>query len=196
MWLERISGGGDDLIDLQDAKDYLRILVADFDDDLSAAVASASTALDVDEDGFGGLGFPLVSQQWAQKGTVFSAKMLRLPFSRIASVDEIRFTSPDGLSGIVPMQDYQLVKNGREWRVFLHSGKRWPILANRPDAVDVRFTVGWPDVASVPADIKAAARLLTKFFFESGADSDERDFPDEIARGVDHLTARYRRFAI
>ncbi len=194
MWLERISGGGADLIELQDAKDYLRIMVPDFDDDLSAAVASASAALDVDEDGFGALGFPLLSQQWAQKGPVFNVQMLRLPFSRIASVDEIRFTSPDGQSGIVEAADYHLTKSGREWRVSLLSGARWPELADRPDAVDVRFTVGWLDAASVPADIKAAARLLTKFFFESGADSD--DLPDEIARGVDRLTARYRRFAI
>ena len=196
MWLERISGGSADLIELQDAKDYLRILVPDFDDDLSAAIASASAALDVDEDGFGGLGFPLVSQQWAQKGAAFSAQMLRLPFSRIASVDEIRFTSPTGQSGIVSASDYHLSKSGREWRVCLRSGVPWPELDDRPDAVDLRFSVGWPDAASVPADIKAAARLLTKFFFESGAESDERDLPDEIARGVDRLTARYRRFAI
>ena len=162
MWLERISGGGADLIELQDAKDYLCILVPDFDDDLSLAVASASAALDVDEDGFGGLGFPLVSQQWAQKGAGFSDQMLRLPFSRITSLDQILFTSPDGQSGVVGTDDYQLIKCGREWRVCLASGAQWPELADRPDAVDLRFSVGWPDAASVPADIKAAARLLTK----------------------------------
>lgn len=196
MWLERISGGGANLIELQDAKDYLRILVSDFDDDLSAAVASASAALDVDEDGFGGLGFPLVSQQWVQKGACFSATMLRLPFSRIASVDEIRFRLPDGQSGIVGATDYHLIKNGREWRVRLRSGARWPELDDRPDAVELRFSVGWPDAASVPDDIKAAARLLTKFFFEAGAETDAHDLPDDIARGVNRLTARYRRFAI
>jgi len=196
MWLERVSGGAEDLIDLQDAKDYLRILVPDFDDDLSAAIASASASLDVDEDGFGGLGFPLVSQKWVQKGTNFSTQMLRLPFSRIASVDQIRFTSPGGKSGIVGATDYHLTKSGREWRVSLRSGACWPELDDLPDAVELHFSAGWPDASLVPADIKAAARLLVKFFFESGTESGARDLPDEIARGVDGLTSRYRRFSL
>ena len=196
MWLERLSGGGADLIGLRDMKSFLQILVSDFDDDLSAAIASASAALDVDENGFGGLGFPLVAQQWAQKGAGFNAEMLRLPFSRIASVDDIRFTSPDGQSGSVGATEYHLMKRGRQWSVSLRSGARWPELAARPDAAQLHFSAGWPDAASVPADIKGAARLLGKFFFEAGAGSDEGDVPDEIARGVDRLTSRYRRFAI
>ena len=61
MWLERISGGGVDLIDLQDTKDYLRLLGDETDTEVAAAISAASDFLDVDEDGFGGLGFPLVS---------------------------------------------------------------------------------------------------------------------------------------
>ena len=61
MWLERISGGGVDLIDLQDAKDYLRLLGDETDTEVAAAISASSDFLDVDEDGFGGLGFPLVA---------------------------------------------------------------------------------------------------------------------------------------
>lgn len=195
MWLERISGGGIDLIDLQDAKDYLRILGDETDSEVGASVAMASAFLDVDEDGFGGLGFPLVAQQWALKGSSFSADVLRMPFSRVATVDEIRFTSSDGQSGIVSPADYQLVKQGREWRVVLLSGKRWPALNVQLDAVEVRFTAGWPDVSTVPADIKSAARLLIGCFFGS-RELSESEVPENVLKAVASLTGRYRRFAV
>lgn len=196
MWLERISGGGADLIELQDAKDYLRILSDETDGEVEAAISTASAFLDVDEDGFGGLGFPLVAQQWAMKGTSFGAQVLRMPFARIESVDEIRFTGPDGQTGTVAPQNYQLVKCGREWRVVLLSGSSWPQVADRPDAVEVRFTSGWPDVASVPGDIIDAAKVLMAHFFHCRGASAEDGVTDEIMRGVDRLTARYRRFAM
>lgn len=195
MWLERISGGGVDLIDLQDAKDYLRITGTEADDDVAAAVAAASAYLDVDDDGFGGLGFPLVSQQWVLRGKSFGAQVLRLPFARIMSVDEIRFMPPSGQSETVAVENYQLVKRGREWCVTLLAGCRWPQVADRPDAVEVRFTSGWSSVEFVPRDIKAAARLLVEFYFETRALSDGPDIPARVSAAVDSLTQRYRRFA-
>lgn len=196
MWLERISNGGAALIDLQAAKDYLRILSDETDGEVTAAIATASAFLDVDEDGFGGLGFPLVAQQWALKGPSFGSQVLRLPFARTASVDEIRFTAPDGQAGVVASQNYQLVKCGREWRITPVAGYRWPQVADRLDAVEVRFTSGWADVASVPGDIIDAAKVLMAHFFHCRGANVEGGVTDEVMQGVDRITARYRRFAI
>ncbi len=196
MWLERISGGGDDLIELDVAKDHLRILSDETNGEVEAAIATASAFLDVDEDGFGGLGFPILSQQWALKGSSFGQQVLRLPFSRIASVDEIRFTSPDEQAGTVDAQSYQLVKRGREWRIVLLPGAQWPGHIDRQDAVEVRFTAGWADAASVPGDIIDAAKVLTAHFFHFRGANAEEGVADDVMRGVDRLTARYRRFAM
>lgn len=196
MWLERISGGGAGLIELDDAKNYLRIMVDDFDDDLEAAIGAASAVLDVDEDGYGGLGFPLLHQQWIKKSSSFNADSLRLPFARIASVQGVHFISPEGVTGVVPPESYRIAKEGRDWRIELVSGACWPNVAARADAVELNFTAGWANVGAVPGDIKAAARLLVRYFFESGAELDDQDLPDEVQRGVTRLTSRYRRFAI
>lgn len=196
MWLERISGGGVPLVSTSDAKTYLRILSDETDAEVDAAVESASSFLDVDDDGFGGLGFPVVSQQWSAKASAFPAQLLRLPFSRIASVDEIRFVSSTGQSETVAAQDYQLVKCGREWRIALASGASWPVLASCPDAVDIRFTAGWPDVASVPGDIIDASKLLMAHFFHFRGANADKGISEEVMRAVDRLTARYRRFSM
>lgn len=195
MWLERISGGGVDLVDLAAAKAHLRILSDETDAEVQAAISAASIHLDVDADGFGGLGFPLVAQQWSSKSAGFVPSVLRLPFARVTAVTEIRYTAPDGTPGVVPATDYLLTRRGRDAVVTLLPGKAWPNLIDRPDAVDLRFTAGFSDVASVPDDIVEAAKQMVSFYFHNrGADATD-GVSEEVARCVDRLTMRYRRFA-
>lgn len=195
MWLERISGGGVDLVDLAAAKAHLRILSDETDAEVQAAISAASIHLDVDADGFGGLGFPLVAQQWSSKSAGFVPSVLRLPFARVTAVTEIRYTAPDGTPGVVPATDYLLTRRGRDAVVTLLPGKAWPNLIDRPDAVDLRFTAGFVDVASVPDDIVEAAKQMVSFYFHNrGADATD-GVSEEVARCVDRLTMRYRRFA-
>jgi uncharacterized phiE125 gp8 family phage protein len=195
MWLERISGGGVDLVDLATAKAHLRILSDETDAEVQAAISAASIHLDVDADGFGGLGFPLVAQQWSSKAAGFVPSVLRLPFARVTAVTEIRYIAPDGTPGVVPATDYLLTRRGRDAVVTLLPGKTWPNLIDRPDAVDLRFTAGFADVASVPDDIVEAAKQMVSFYFHNrGADATD-GVSEEVARCVDRLTMRYRRFA-
>lgn len=196
MWLERISGGDTGLIDLLDARNFLRILNDENDAEIVEAIASASAFLEVDEDGFGGIGLPIVAQQWSLKKAGFGKPFVRLPFARVVSVDNVHFYSPDGHLETIAPNDYQLIKHGRLWSVCLSTGKNWPSAADRPDAVEVLFTAGWPEKESVPGDIKAAARLLTEFFFETRALEGEQDIPKRLAQAIDNLTIRYRRFGI
>lgn len=196
MWLERISGGGVDLIDFATAKAHLRILHDDNDAEIMAAISAASDYLDVDDSGFGGLGFPLVSQQWSSKARGFLPSVLRLPFGRVTAVTEFRYFRIDGVSAVLGPSSYQLVRQGRDAVVVISPGSALPRVADRPDAVDIRFTAGFANVAEVPGDIIAAALQLVGFFFNNrGADS-TGGVSDEITRCVHHLTRRYRRFAI
>lgn len=195
MWLERISGGGAGLVGLDAAKAHLRILSYETDDEVQAAIAAASAYLDVDGDGFGGLGFPMVAQTWSSKARCFSPSLLRLPFARVTAVSEIRYTAPDGTPGVVPSVDYMMTRAARATVVTLLPGKSWPNLIDRPDAVDLRFAAGFANVAAVPGDIVEAAKQLISFYFHNrGADA-SRGVSEEVAQCVDRLTVRYRRFA-
>ncbi|MBY6113298.1 phage gp6-like head-tail connector protein [Mameliella alba] len=195
MWLERQTGGGVQLIDLADARDHLRIIETDFDAEIDRVRAASSAVLDVDAEGFGGLGFPLVASQFIAKAGCFSPEVLRLPFPRVTAVDAIKYVAPDGSVGTVDPATYMLARDGRRVRVHLLAGNAWPALADRPDAVRLTFTAGWPDVASVPEDIKAAARMLIGHFFENRMAATGEYIPHDIAIGIDDLTRRYRLWA-
>ncbi|KZK96334.1 Phage gp6-like head-tail connector protein [Pseudovibrio sp. Ad5] len=197
MWLERISGGSGELISLDDARDHVRVFGDEHDASIRRAIASASSHLEIDAHGFGGLGFPILSQKWSSKANRFSADLLRLPFAYVTSVDEIRAISPNGQTSLVPASDYLLVRQGRETVVSLLTGKSWPDVADRPDAVDVRFTSGLAkDLSSVPEDIKGAARLLTGHFFDHREATITGVAQQEIEIGVERLIRPYRRFAM
>lgn len=201
MWLERLSGGVVPLITLADAKDKLRIISPDGEDpeldaEISRAIASASAVLDVDEDGFGGLGFPLVSQRWQRRGAGFTNRLLRLPFARIQSVDALRYLAPDETEITVSADDYILVGRGRMRQVSLLPGRSWPAVAARPDAVSLEFTAGFAAVDAVPEDLKAAVRELVKFYYDHPLADAAIGIPEQVQRGVDRLTHRYRAFAL
>jgi uncharacterized phiE125 gp8 family phage protein len=200
MWLERLSGGNAALITLADAKDKLRILTPEGEDpeldaEITRAIAAASAHLDVDGDGFGGLGFPLVSQQWVRKGAGFTSDLLRLPFARIHSVDAVRCLQEDGSSLTVPPGDYILAGSGRARRIELLPGKSWPSHVARADAVEIVFTAGFAAVEAVPEDIRAAARELVKLYYDHPLADAALGVPEQVQRGVDRLTRRYRAFA-
>lgn len=201
MWLERLSGGVVPIITLESAKDKLRIISPDGDDpqldaEISRAVLAASTALDVDEDGFGGLGFPLVSQEWVRKGAEFSDKLLHLPFARVRSIEAISCTTVQGDEYELPSEDYVLVGKGRLKAIQVLPGVILPQLSDRPDAVSIRFTAGFPSVEEVPEDIKAAVRELVGFFYDHGLSDAEKGIPEQVQLGIDRLTHRYRAFAL
>lgn len=194
MWLTQLAGSVATVIDRADAKLHLRLLENDNDTEVDGAIAAAHAYLDVDQDGFGGLGFPLISQSWSMKCADFGGNSLSLPFTRVTAIDAIDYIDADGAAGTIPPGNYMLTKKGRTPCVALLPGKSWPSVAARPDAVDIQFTAGFANAAAVPSDIKAAARFLVGHFFENRRAVIE-GVSCEIQIGVDRLTARYRRFA-
>ena len=76
------------------------------------------------------------------------------------------------------------------------SGASWPAVADRPDAVTLTFTAGFESLEAVPEDLKAAARELVAFFYDHGLADAAVGIPEQVQRGIDRLTRRYRAFAI
>lgn len=196
MWLERLERSAADIIDLNDAKKHLREIDDEFQLDIERAIAAAGAYLDVDDDGFGGLGFPLLSQKWSSKASRFQPTVLRLPFGRITEVNEIQYFDQEGVSRAIPSSDYTLTKRGRAFVIEARTGFSWPSVSERPDAVSVVFTAGYRDVGQVPDDIKAAARLLIGHFFGNRSATEGEKVPQEIELGVERLICRYRSFAM
>ena len=195
MWLERIAGGGVDLVDLADAKAHLRVLDDESDTEISNAIDAASTFLDIDADGFGGLGFPLISQTWSIKASSFGAGSIRLPFGRVTAVTSLKYYDADNVLQTIDSADYHLAGWGRDFLVVLATGKSWPSVYDRPDAAIIEFVAGYADTAAVPSDIKAAARLLVGHFFENREAATEGVVTREIELGVSRLTRRYQRLS-
>lgn len=194
MWLERMRGGGEDLITLADAKSHLRVIENDSDAEISNAISAASSYLDVDADGFGGLGSPLVSQSWVIRAGTFGTGSIRLPFSRVTAITAITYHDASNVLQSVSAANYHLVGSGRDQLIKLAAGAQWPEVYDRPEAVIIVFEAGFEDVDAVPADIKAAARLLVGHFYENREAAGEGAAAREIALGVTNLTQRYRRF--
>ena len=196
MWLERIVGGGVDLVDLADAKAHLRVLDDDSNTEIANAIDAACTFLDIDADGFGGLGFPLISQSWRIKASSFGAGAIRLPFGRVTSITSLKYYDADNVQQTMADTDYHLTGSGRDFFVILATSKSWPSVYGRPDAASIEFVAGYTDAAAVPADIKAAARLLVGHFFENREAATEGVVTREIELGVSRLTRRYQRFSV
>ncbi|WP_306131003.1 head-tail connector protein [Roseovarius sp. MMSF_3350] len=186
------------LIDLADAKAYLRVLDddGDFDAEIERAIDAASAFLNVDDDGFGGLGFPIVAESWIVRDRGFTSDVLSLPFQRVTAVESVAYTDAQGVAQTMPAEDYLLTKRGRRFCLVPMPGKCWPGVGTAPDAVRITFTAGFANVEAVPDDIKAAARLLIGHFYENRLAVGDAAMSREIALGVDRLTARYRRICV
>jgi uncharacterized phiE125 gp8 family phage protein len=55
--------------------------------------------------------------------------------------------------------------------VYLKSDKEWPVISERPDAVQVEFTAGYT-AGNCPASMKQAALLLARFYYAGGSPND------------------------
>lgn len=193
MWLERLSINSTALLDVADARDHLRIIGTESDAEIIRAIEAARSVLDVDADGFGGLGFPLLSQQWRMKLPAFPGCDIRLPLRGVTTIDGIGYVDAQGGAQTLPIVNVHHFQRRRHHYLRAISGATWPQTIDRPDAVWIDFTAGYADVASIPADILAAARLLVTHFFEN-RNAVVEGVSTELQMGVDRLTSRYRLF--
>lgn len=196
MWLERVTGSAEELIDLASAKRYLRVLTDETDQEIQDAISAAVAFLDVDQDGYGGLGFPLISQEWDLKIGSFCPAAQRLPFSLVRGVTSVTYIDAQGTSQLLPASEYSLLKSGRSWLVQWSSAVTPVVQEGRADAVVIRFVSGWADLAAVPHDVQNIAKVLMSHFFHSRGSDADTEMDGKIIKAVDRITARYQRFAI
>lgn len=179
-------------VTLSDVKSHLRIDHTD-DDAILAAYITAAVAM---VDGASGrLKRSLVTQTWKQSQPCPNgAGVIWLELPPIIAVSSIEYvSSEDNTLTTAALTDFDTIAQNDGFAIVRpKQGKSWPAFdASRPDALQVTFTTGYGDAASVPAPIKSAIYLLVGHYYANReATTDYR--LREIPLGVDALLEQYR----
>lgn len=148
-------------VSLERAKDHLRV-EHHFDDDairgyLAAARQHAET--------FTARAF--VSQTWETALDAFpEGRSIRLARGQLRSVEAVTYWDAAGVEQTLPTNSYVVDDVSEPGRVVLADSASWPATARRPNAVRVRYVVGYGAAAAVPEPICQAILLLASHFYE------------------------------
>ncbi|MBN9242436.1 MAG: phage gp6-like head-tail connector protein [Mesorhizobium sp.] len=152
-------------VSLVEAKLHLRVDHSD-DDTLISSLIDAATAY---LDGWSGiLGRALVTQTWRQDFCRFSACM-RLPLAPVASIEKVEYFDGENARQTLDADVYMMLADARGPYLNLASGKSWPGVYSRDDAVSITFVAGYGAAAAVPAPIRTAIMLFVRDMYTSTA---------------------------
>ena len=173
-------------VTLAEAKLHLRVDVTD-DDALISSLVLAATA-----DAEHHMGRAILPQQWCLtlesffdpamynppapitidliRGPTYSTGATALLLSRptVTAVVSVQYVDAAGTLQTMPSANYQLA-NASDYsaRIVPAYGQSWPATRAQPEAVQVLFSCGYPDVASVPELIKAWIKLRVSALYEN-----------------------------
>ena len=109
------------------------------------------------------------STQWLgpTQSTISGFVLLQVP--TVTAVDSVKYiAATTGLQTTLANTEY-LVDLGSDYvaRLCPAYGKNWPSVRNQLAAVEILFTSGWPDVASVPSLVKQWIKLRIGGLYEN-----------------------------
>lgn len=169
-----------------EAKLHLRVDASE-EDTLIAALISSAT-LDAEHI----MGRAVMPQKWVLTLDEFEDS-ISLSRPRVTAIDSIKYvdSSTGSLTTIDP-SDYQLAAASEYGaRVVPAFGKCWPSARAQPEAVQIIFTAGYVDAASVPETVKSWVLLRVGALY---ANREAWTLGQKIERNefVDGLLDRYR----
>lgn len=138
-------------VTVDDIKAAARIDAASFDDQLADLLIPAMR-----DEAQHRLGRRLITQTVELVGPAFPAGAIDLQLPDIQSIVSIKYLDPDRIEQTVPDTDYTLDSDSRPGLALLALDSQWPSTAAVPNAVRVRYTVGYGDT---PADVPGNIRL-------------------------------------
>ncbi|MES2972393.1 MAG: head-tail connector protein [Pseudomonadota bacterium] len=193
MTLQLHTAAGTLPVSLVEAKLHLRVDGSDEDALITSLIGAA--VLDAEQL----MGRALMPQKWLLSLDAFPGSvcvpgqtidLLRPP---ITAVDYIKYVSADdGTLTTLSPSVYQLAKASDYLaRVALAYGQSWPSARSQLEAVQVLFSCGYADAASVPELIKAWIKLRVGSLF---AHREQWTAGEKIERNehVDYMLDRYR----
>lgn len=185
MPLRLIAGPSAPVVDLAEAKRHLRYEADDQDLDIRDHVAGAIAELDGPH---GRLGRCLVSQKWALDLDAWPlAEQILLPLPPTISIDAVKYRDGEGVLQTMAA-DLWRPHVGLLGLVELVEGSAWPAIATRRAAVSIEFTAGYGRPDQVPADIRAAVKILAAELFFQRAPTAQA----VASAAVDRIVERHR----
>lgn len=126
----------------------------------------------------------LVESMSARRGITRTEKLLLdffppgdtivIPAAPVSAVGSIVTKDEDDVSTAFASSNYVVDTSGPVAKIVLKSGCSWPTLpsnAKPVNAIEIPFTSGYADAASVPGKMKLAIKLLAGHFYENREDS-------------------------
>lgn len=141
-------------------------------------------------------GLKLISQVWKAVYDGYpEERVIKLPFSPVISVDEIKTTDKAAAAVVFASSNYVTDLISIPARVVLKDTASWPAPSAgllEVNAVEVKCTYGYGvAAASVPAGLKSAIMLLAAHLYENREATSVVTF-SELPMGIQALIAPYR----
>jgi len=159
-----LTGAPDPLVSLADIKEHCRVDGTDEDDYLTGLVAAAEAVIDGPN---GMVGKAIATQQWTlTKHRLAGNEDLIIPVVPFRDAVSLTYYDADNVQQTADLaNDYTVF--GNEDFGFIRPLTSWPVMYDRPDALTLVFHAGFGDVADVPQNLVAAAKLLVAHWYES-----------------------------
>jgi uncharacterized phiE125 gp8 family phage protein len=184
-WFRPVSPPEEEPIDLETAMNHLGITLDDRTQDakINRSIAAARAycenylgrklAPQTVEMAFGGMSQPttaptywqpLALNPWPDSGNV-----IELPFGPVSSVESVKYYDAAGDLQTMDSADYVLADD----TISLASGASWPTVAERRNAIQVRYIAGFthpddsPSPYPLPPDLHAAMLLMLGHYYEN-----------------------------
>jgi len=199
-----VTGPASEPVTLAEAKNHLRIDANDEDDYISSLITVARQHIE----NAGNLA--LLTQTWKLACDEFPWRMRKFPWETEGRLDEIliypgpliavssiKYYDTDGLQQTLATTEYAVDSSSKPARVYPAYGKYWPATRSIPNAVEINFTAGYANAASVPQQLKEAMLLLIAHLYEN-RDAGEGAFAAQtlgtVQSTLDILISPYRIF--
>jgi uncharacterized phiE125 gp8 family phage protein len=131
-------------------------------------------------------GLALMTQTWEAYLDSFPS-YIELPHPPIQSVTSVKYFNSSDVETTLATTEY-VVTTGEHGAIRLASGKTWPSVYARPEAVIVRYVAGYSDVDLVPASIVHWIALEV-----ASADGVRSSMSEkQLYRNWDHLLDKHR----
>jgi uncharacterized phiE125 gp8 family phage protein len=144
---------------LDDAKTHLRVTSDDDDTYIQGLISAAHIQVENDT----GLTLMRTTKYWYMDRF---PQEIWLPGFPLISVTSITYLDGDGATQTVSSADYVVDINWIWGRVMLAYGDTWPATRSIKNSVTVTYVAGYSDVASIPASLMHAMKLLISHWYE------------------------------
>lgn len=170
MTLVTAVAPGQEPVDLDTAKAWLRVDADDHDTMITALIASARARVE------SYTRRRLITQSVDLRLDAFGSGRtsgIVLPVAPVQSVTEVVYRDGAGVEQTLSSGVYRLILSRQPPELYPAYGQSWPVPRDEADSVRVRLVVGYGDTAAaVPPDLLEATRRLIAWMYERTFDAE------------------------